>query len=73
MYSHVRAVEVFIWGRHVGTIAPKSGSHYRFEYDADFLNSGIELAPFELPLRPGEEELLVPAEGGRSLAVGARL
>lgn len=58
MYSHVRAVEVFIWGRHVGTIAPKSGSHYRFEYDADFLNSGIELAPFELPLRPGEFSFL---------------
>lgn len=54
MFSHVKVIEVFVWGRHVGTIAPKSGLHYRFEYDSDFLNSGIELAPFELPLRPGE-------------------
>lgn len=54
MYNHVRAIEVFVWGRHVGTIAPKSGSRYRFEYDSDFLPSGIELAPFELPLRRGE-------------------
>jgi len=54
MYSHVRAIEVFLWGRHVGTIAPKTGLHYRFEYDADFLRSGIELAPFEMPLGPGE-------------------
>ena len=54
MYNHVKAIEAFIWGRHVGTIAPKAGLHYRFEYDPDFLNSGIELAPFELPLRSGE-------------------
>lgn len=49
MYSHVKSIEVFLWGRHVGTIAPKSGLHYRFEYDADFLRSGIEIAPFEMP------------------------
>jgi len=54
VYSHVRAVEVFLWGRHVGTIAPKTGLHYRFEYDPDFLRSGIEIAPFEMPLGPGE-------------------
>lgn len=58
MYSHVQAIEVSIWGRHVGTIVPKSGSYYRFEYDADFLNSGIPLAPFELPLQPGEFSFL---------------
>lgn len=54
MYSHVRAIDVFIWGRHVGTIAPKTNTYYRFEYDKDFIHSGIELAPFELPLRTGE-------------------
>lgn len=58
MYSHVQAIEVSIWGRHVGTIVPKSGSYYRFEYDADFLNSGIPLAPFELPLQSGEFSFL---------------
>jgi len=54
MYSHVNAIEAFIWGRHVGTIVPDSPSRYRFAYDRDFLSSGIELSPFELPLRPGE-------------------
>lgn len=58
MYNHVQAIEVSIWGRHVGTIVPKSGSYYRFEYDADFLNSGIPLAPFELPLQSGEFSFL---------------
>jgi serine/threonine-protein kinase HipA len=54
VYAHVKAIEVSIWGRHVGTIAPKTLTHYRFEYDPEFLSSGIEIAPFELPLRPGE-------------------
>ena len=54
MYSHVKAIEAFIWGRHIGTIVPSMGLHYRFSYDSDFLSSGIELAPFELPLRAGE-------------------
>jgi len=54
MYSHVTAIDAFIWGRHVGTIVPGAGSHYRFAYDPDFLSSGIELAPFEMPLGPGE-------------------
>ena len=43
-----------MWGRHVGTIVPKAGPHYRFEYDPDFLASGIEISPFEMPLRAGE-------------------
>ena len=58
MYSHVDAIEVSIWGRHVGTIAPKTATHYRFEYDTAFLHSGIEIAPFELPLGAGEFSFL---------------
>lgn len=58
MYNHVQAIEVSIWGRHVGTIVPKSGSYYRFEYDPAFLDSGINLAPFELPLQSGEFSFL---------------
>ena len=50
MYSHVDAIEVSIWGRHVGTIVPRTATHYRVEYDPAFLRSGIEIAPFELPL-----------------------
>ena len=58
MYSHVHAIEVSMWGRHVGTIVPKTATHYRFEYDEDFLRSGIEIAPFELPLGVGEFSFL---------------
>ncbi len=36
MYSHVKAIEVSLWGRHVGTIVPKTATHYRFEYDEMF-------------------------------------
>ena len=39
MYSHVKAIEVSLWGRHVGTIVPKTATHYRFEYDEMFLRS----------------------------------
>ena len=58
MFSHVNAIEVSIWGRHVGTIAPKTATHYRFEYDDAFLHSGIAIAPFELPLGRGEFSFL---------------
>ncbi len=54
MYSHVSAIEVSIWGQHVGTIAPKTATHYRFEYDDAFLHSGIQIAPLEMPLGAGE-------------------
>jgi len=53
MYAQVKAIEVSLWGRHVGTIVPKTATHYRFEYDEKFLRSGIEIAPFELPLGRG--------------------
>ena len=58
MFSHVNAIEVSMWGRHVGTIAPKTATHYRFAYDEAFLHSGIEIAPFELPLGKGEFSFL---------------
>lgn len=58
VFSHVSAIDVSIWGRHVGVIAPKTSTHYRFEYDDDFLRSGIEIAPFELPLMAGEFSFL---------------
>jgi len=58
MFSHVNAIEVSMWGRHVGTIAPKTATHYRFAYDEAFLHSGIAIAPFELPLGKGEFSFL---------------
>ena len=56
MYSRVKAIQVSLWGRHVGTIVPKTATHYRFKYDDAFLRSGIEIAPFELPLIRGGGE-----------------
>lgn len=51
MYQPVEVVEVWIWKRRVGAVAldPKLG-FYAFEYDPDFVSSGIELAPLTMPL-----------------------
>jgi len=50
MYRPVEIVEVWIWGRRAGAVArdPKL-DHYAFEYDPEFLTSGIELAPLAMP------------------------
>ena len=53
-FKHASAVEVWLWGSHVGTIVPFRGPYYRFVYDQSFLATGIKIAPFELPLEPGE-------------------
>ena len=45
------AVDVFLWGRHVGRIAPDFGSYYQFQYDPDFVRSGVQIAPICMPLR----------------------
>ncbi len=39
-------------GRLVGTLADDRGRVY-FQYDADFLATGLNLSPFRLPLEPG--------------------
>ena len=56
MYKPVRAIEVRIWGRTVGAVAlePNLG-YYAFEYDSRFVRSGIELAPFAMPLVEAHE------------------
>ena len=51
MYERVTKLDVFLWGRHVGDLAPDSGTHYVFQYDPDFVRRGVEIAPFMLPLR----------------------
>lgn len=44
-------IEVRIWGKLVGAIAPHPTLRcYSFEYDDDWKRSGIELAPFQMPL-----------------------
>jgi serine/threonine-protein kinase HipA len=56
MYKPVRAIEVRIWGKTVGAVAlaPNLG-YYAFEYDSRFIKSGIELAPFAMPLSEARE------------------
>lgn len=45
------AAEVFLWGTRVGMVAVADGSHVAsFEYDKDFLASGIQLSPIVMPL-----------------------
>ena len=51
MYERVAKLDVFLWGRHVGELAPDSGAHFVFQYDPDFVRGGVEIAPFMLPLR----------------------
>lgn len=51
MYKPVDAVEVRIWGLRVGAAAmdPRRG-YYAFEYAPEFVEKGVELAPFSMPL-----------------------
>jgi len=50
---HVRRVMVSLWGKRVGTIV-SSGTReetYAFQYEREFLKSGIEISPLMMPLR----------------------
>ncbi|MCR5391298.1 MAG: type II toxin-antitoxin system HipA family toxin [Lachnospiraceae bacterium] len=43
--------EVYLWGTRIGIIHQDiTKSYASFEYDKDFLNSGIEVAPLRMPL-----------------------
>lgn len=43
--------EVFLWGTRIGIIHQETGKAYAsFEYDEDFMKSGIELSPLRMPL-----------------------
>ena len=56
MYKPVKAIEVRIWGQSVGAVArdPKL-DYYAFEYDPQFVASGIPLAPRAMPLSAATE------------------
>ena len=47
----IQSVEVFLWGRRIGILhqAAQDAPVY-FEYDRNFVKSGIEVAPFMMPL-----------------------
>jgi serine/threonine-protein kinase HipA len=43
--------EVFLWGTRIGIIHQDTSKSYAtFEYDANFVNSGIEVSPLRMPL-----------------------
>ena len=43
--------EVYLWGTRIGIIHQPRGRKYAsFEYDRNFLNSGIEVSPLKMPL-----------------------
>ena len=52
--KRVKAASVRLWGQDVGAVAWNEEKGLgEFEYQADFLRSGLEIAPFTLPLRSG--------------------
>ena len=52
-YIPVRAIRVSLWNRTVGAIIPYSAGYCAFEYDPDFLLSGLDIAPLKMPLANG--------------------
>jgi serine/threonine-protein kinase HipA len=47
----VTTSEVWLWGTRIGAVTLPQGERFAsFEYDPDFLGSGIELAPLVMPL-----------------------
>lgn len=57
-YQHVRAVEVHLWGRHIGSVAldPAYG-YYVFAYTPAGASLGIEPAPLHMPVAADETYL----------------
>jgi serine/threonine-protein kinase HipA len=59
MYKAVDVIEVRIWGRRVGAVALDPGlGNYVFEYEPEFVKSGIELAPLTMPLAQAREPFI---------------
>ena len=59
-YRHVAAVEVHLWGMHIGSVAldPAFG-FYAFAYTPEFVARGIEPAPLRMPARADAPYLFV--------------
>ena len=52
-YIPVRAIKVSLWNRTVGAIVPYSAGYCAFEFDPEFLSSGLDIAPLKMPLSNG--------------------
>ena len=57
-YQHVRAVEVHLWGKHIGSVAldPAYG-YYAFAYTPACASLGIQPAPLHMPAVPNRPYL----------------
>ena len=53
MVSTPMACQVNLWGRTVGYLADTGDGIATFEYDDDFLGSGLQISPLMMPLRKG--------------------
>ena len=51
--KHVNLVEVYFGKHKVGRLAQTHDGICAFEYDANYLTTGISISPFELPLKNG--------------------
>ena len=57
-YKHVRAVEVHLWGMHIGSVAlDPSYGYYVFAYTPAFAAKGVEPAPLHMPVANAEPYL----------------
>ncbi len=57
-YKHVRAVEVHLWGMHIGSVAlDPSYGYYVFAYTPAFAAKGVEPAPLHMPAANAEPYL----------------
>jgi len=46
------AAEIWLWGSKIGAVTlPADNRFATFEYDSNFVGSGIELSPITIPLR----------------------
>ena len=53
-FRHVEVIEVSIWGSRIGAVAADPGlKAYVFEYDPQWVRTGIQLAPLTLPIAAG--------------------
>jgi serine/threonine-protein kinase HipA len=60
-YQPVDVVEVRCWGSRVGAIARDERSgFYVFEYEPDWVRTGIELAPTTMPIHSGARTFVFP-------------
>lgn len=51
-YRHVQALTVRLWGRRIGVVqeSARARGAYAFQYDPEWIDSGIESAPMLMPL-----------------------